>query len=336
MLFWTGFHAAYGQAAPPSATSVDLSPEAVVEANTLQGDGKRPFHLKLSFQTFDLEGKAADQGTLEYWWAGPDGSRLDISSAALGTVHDTRLTDTESETAARSLYFIGELLDDIRSPGAMLGRPSAEVKTEPETVGGVRLNCMHTVAPASVSPPVPMKLCTDTTTGTIRLIATRDHEVARNRVAIFGATRVALDITVFWGGKKAITGHVDQLQSFNPSSAGVALVKPAVTPETKEANADGVRVAAGVLAGKKIGGSQPTYPFAARESRTSGTVVLAAEITKEGKIARLVPLASPDPSLTGAAIDAVRTWTYQPYLLNGEPTTVSTTITVNFNLSSNR
>jgi len=33
-----------------------------------------------------------------------------------------------------------------------------------------------------------------------------------------------------------------------------------------------------------------------------------------------------------SAIDAIRQWTYRPYLLNGEPTEVETTITVNYHL----
>jgi protein TonB len=37
--------------------------------------------------------------------------------------------------------------------------------------------------------------------------------------------------------------------------------------------------------------------------------------------------------LKGAALDAVRQWRYKPYLLNGEPTEVDTTVTVNFNLN---
>ena len=36
------------------------------------------------------------------------------------------------------------------------------------------------------------------------------------------------------------------------------------------------------------------------------------------------------PELTASAIEAVRQWVYQPYLLNGEPTEVDTTITVNY------
>jgi len=35
--------------------------------------------------------------------------------------------------------------------------------------------------------------------------------------------------------------------------------------------------------------------------------------------------------LRASALDAVRSWRYKPYLLNGEPTEVDTTVTVNFN-----
>ena len=38
------------------------------------------------------------------------------------------------------------------------------------------------------------------------------------------------------------------------------------------------------------------------------------------------------PMLTQSALEAVRQWKYRPYLLNGEPVEVETTIQVNFNL----
>lgn len=77
---------------------------------------------------------------------------------------------------------------------------------------------------------------------------------------------------------------------------------------------------------------QPTYPDIARSRRLSGTVILAAHISPGGKITNLFPIASPDPSLSDAAIAAVKTWIYQPYLLNGTPVDVHTVITVNFNI----
>jgi protein TonB len=44
-------------------------------------------------------------------------------------------------------------------------------------------------------------------------------------------------------------------------------------------------------------------------------------------------VSSPDSSLTASAIDAVKQWTYQPYLFKGSPVEVDTTITVNYNLN---
>ena len=56
-------------------------------------------------------------------------------------------------------------------------------------------------------------------------------------------------------------------------------------------------------------------------------------ISKSGSIENLSVVSGP-AMLTGAAIDAVKQWKYKPYMLNGEATEVSTTITVNFNLNS--
>jgi len=63
-----------------------------------------------------------------------------------------------------------------------------------------------------------------------------------------------------------------------------------------------------------------------------GTVVLHAIISQQGTITSLQAISGPD-MLKGAALDAVRQWKYKPYLLNGDPTEVDTTITVNFNLN---
>jgi protein TonB len=41
---------------------------------------------------------------------------------------------------------------------------------------------------------------------------------------------------------------------------------------------------------------------------------------------------SGNPLLTAAAVDAVRQWTYKPFVLNGQTIPVYTTATVNFTL----
>jgi len=92
-----------------------------------------------------------------------------------------------------------------------------------------------------------------------------------------------------------------------------------------------VSIKGSVIAGNKIDGENPTYPALARAAKVSGTVVLHAIISKTGAIADLQAISGPE-ELRASAMDAVRTWRYKPYLLNGEPTTVDTTIHITYNL----
>ena len=93
-----------------------------------------------------------------------------------------------------------------------------------------------------------------------------------------------------------------------------------------------VRVSAGVQQGNLISQMKPSYPAIAKSARIQGAVVLQAEISKQGTIENLRVI-SGHPMLVQSALDAVRQWRYKPYLLNGEPVPVETTITVNFTLS---
>jgi TonB family protein len=78
--------------------------------------------------------------------------------------------------------------------------------------------------------------------------------------------------------------------------------------------------------------TDPVYPPIARAARVSGTVVLQAAISKTGTIEGLHIVSGPE-MLQQAAFDAVKTWRYRPYLVQGEPVRVLTTINVIFSLS---
>jgi periplasmic protein TonB len=93
-----------------------------------------------------------------------------------------------------------------------------------------------------------------------------------------------------------------------------------------------IRVSQGVTQGMILRKVQPAYPPLARQARIQGPVVLQAEIGKDGSIQNL-RLISGHPMLAPAAIEAIKQWKYKPYILNGEPVEVETTITFNFTLS---
>ena len=92
------------------------------------------------------------------------------------------------------------------------------------------------------------------------------------------------------------------------------------------------RISGGVMAGQVVSKVAPVYPPDAKAAGVQGAVVLRAVISTAGEVENLQVISGPK-ELLGSAIDAVRQWTYKPYLLNGEPTEVETTITVNYQLA---
>jgi TonB family protein len=91
-----------------------------------------------------------------------------------------------------------------------------------------------------------------------------------------------------------------------------------------------VNVRPEMMAGNRISGENPTYPPEARKKKIQGTVVIDTTVSKEGAIDDLHVVKTPDPSLAESALKAVRTWRYRPYLLNGDPVAVQTTVNVTY------
>jgi protein TonB len=116
------------------------------------------------------------------------------------------------------------------------------------------------------------------------------------------------------GGVVSATSNLSAVPKFVP-----------VTPQR-------VRISQGVTKGLLVHRVEPTYPVLARTARVQGEVVLTAIISTTGEIENL-QLVSGHPMLVPEAIAAVRQWRYKPYLLNGQPVEVETTITVIFALS---
>ena len=94
-----------------------------------------------------------------------------------------------------------------------------------------------------------------------------------------------------------------------------------------------VRVSQGVSEGLLVYKVTPQYPFIARQAHVQGSVTLRAIIGKSGKVDN-VQLERGSPLLASAAVNAVKQWRYKPYVLDGSPVEVETTVTVNFSLAA--
>jgi len=102
-------------------------------------------------------------------------------------------------------------------------------------------------------------------------------------------------------------------------------------PKVKIAAPTKMSISAGVAGGLLVQKTAPVYPQMAREARVSGTVVIQATITKAGTVENLRAVSGPT-MLRQSALDAVKTWRYKPYLLDGEPVDVETTVSVTFSM----
>ena len=73
------------------------------------------------------------------------------------------------------------------------------------------------------------------------------------------------------------------------------------------------------------------YPAIARSARVQGIVIIEATIDETGRVSDARLLKS-IPLLDEAALAAVRQWAFTPTRLNGKPTSVVMTVTVQFRL----
>jgi TonB family protein len=92
-----------------------------------------------------------------------------------------------------------------------------------------------------------------------------------------------------------------------------------------------LRIGGDIKAPAKTKDVRPVYPPIAQSAKIQGVVILEAIIDGNGQVVEARVLRS-IPLLDQAAYDAVKQWEFTPTLLNGVPTPVLMTVTVNFML----
>jgi protein TonB len=116
------------------------------------------------------------------------------------------------------------------------------------------------------------------------------------------------------------------------SGAGVgSVLNGTAHPKVKFDAPKNVSISSGVASGLLLQRRDPIYPTLAKQANVAGTVVLEATISKTGAIQGMHVLSGP-VMLRQAAMDAVSTWRYRPYMLDSQPVDVQTTINLTFSL----
>src|SRR5579871_1221625 len=95
-----------------------------------------------------------------------------------------------------------------------------------------------------------------------------------------------------------------------------------------------IRVGGNVQPSRIIYQTKPEYPAELQQLGVEGTVFIHAVISKDGNVlSPQVVNTDIDPRLARLALEAVKLWSYQPCLLDGQPVETTTTLIIDFNLN---
>jgi protein TonB len=126
------------------------------------------------------------------------------------------------------------------------------------------------------------------------------------------------------GGDNALQGPSAGVQMSGAGGVGAV-----VTASSSSGPGGPVRVGGNIRPPTRTQFVEPVYPQSARAAGVQGVVILEIVVGGDGAVSNARVLRS-IPLLDQAALDAVRQWRYEPTLLNGVPTPVVMTATVNF------
>ena len=131
----------------------------------------------------------------------------------------------------------------------------------------------------------------------------------------------------------AVAGAVLLGSAVCASAVGLRMDVAAGAPASETAARPAVmHVKGGVMAGNALTKVQPEYPAKAKADHVEGTCTLGLIIDKEGMPTDIHILKTVRKDVDESTLTAVRQWRWKPYLLNGEPVAVQTTVNVTYSL----
>lgn len=305
----------------------------------------RPGHLKATYQLYDDTGKPTEQGTYECWWTSKQVYRSTWTRGGLTyTVWHTADGKVAYQGKSEALsYFEYKLETALRSPLTSAGDvDSARFRLDPSgftASAGSVVTCYNAVpiTPTEDQVKTPTfgafrtslfhTYCVNTRLGILLGIYSFGTQVVKfsNFKQIEGGRYLAREVYFRDEARTMLSARVDTFDALSPADS--ALTPP---KEVRPAKIERVQVGAEIALDHLVKKTAPVYPKDANDAPVQGKVVLQAIIATDGKVRDLQLLSAPAASLAPSAFWSVSQWQYKPYLLNGKPVEMETTIDVTY------
>lgn len=336
-LIWSPFLALFAfvvscaAAQTPSVNSTNMprDPKSLIllaaQSNDLLADGVKPWHAKVTFKFMDDQGNVTDEGSYEEFWAGPGKFKRSFSgkgytqtdfSAASGVMRSG-----QREDVSRLLIDMRrDLVSPLPNARSLGNGPFSERDIDS---GGTHLRCIFLTSPAQTP-----TYCIANDEPILRLSSwpADGIQILHNRILRFQGLYVPGELAFVRGGKTVLSVHLESIEVLDP------VIDSEFAPPTDAVFVPlRINISGGVAVGLIEHKVPPEYPPEAQARGIQGVVVLEAVIGVDGGIKDL-RVVSGAPIFQKSALDAVRKWRYRPYLLNGIPVEVRTTVNVIFSL----
>jgi len=197
------------------------------------------------------------------------------------------------------------------------------------SIGKLKLDCI-TLKPVSAYPAISV-YCLELDQPVLRVAISSviQDETIFNDVVVFQDHFVARDVRVTHDEHPRLTYHIEEIgtldsvdvHDFAPSADAVRVPLEKITLSQETMNHRCV---------KQV---PPVYPMGAKASHTQGKVLMHVTVGKNGQVENAQAIGGP-AELQEAALEAMRKWQFQPFLVLGEPVEIEGTMQINFALGN--
>jgi hypothetical protein len=302
----------------------------------------KPWHMKATYQLYNETGDPTEKGTYEYWWASPKVYRSTWTrpNATHTDWHTAEGKHAYRATGERIKFFEYKLQSALLSPlpaNADLDPAKIRLDKQMAPLSSVKLPCIMVIPlmpQHGQIQDVPLGMfptyCFDPQLPVMRISYSFGTVTTEFNHIVKVQDRYLPRELVFYEGKRKILSAV--VEAINGLASSDAALTPAA--DASITGTEKTEIAAGISVGLLVKKQTPVYPIDAKQAHVSGKVVLRATIGMDGGVHDLHVVEAPWPSLVASALWSVSHWEYKPYLLNGEPVEVETTVNVIYTLGN--
>ncbi|HEX4311326.1 MAG TPA: TonB family protein [Acidobacteriaceae bacterium] len=304
--------------------------------------GMKPWHMKLAVQLFDLKGVSMGAGSVEEWWMAPGNEKRVF---ALPDYTGTEIVT--SDGIFRSPGLITEPMTLTVILNQMINPMAAEEKAagfKPMArtlqLAGITLPCVMLAKSNSRVANQPIGFypswCTEPGKDALRVFVDDGGMAAvRNGISSFQGKDIATDINLTVNGVVVGTGHLEAISlddmpstPYAPDREMVkALPRPVELKGKKLENQAAKRVEPD-FSRSATGKDQSTRT---RNGALQGDVEIRLWIGEDGQIRDMRLESYPDAGAAQTVFDAVRQWSFHPYMQEGRAVPVTGTLDFEIN-----